>query len=71
MDKKELLETRKIVYEQYKLRTELGEFDANSNAIQLCLKTLVELINHAIEEARKQDNVHRKTGTKTDQVSTR
>lgn len=53
MDRKELLEIRQEVYQMYEKRKALGEFDANSEAILLCIKTLVNLMDHELEGMRR------------------
>jgi len=62
MDRKELLNIRDAVYRSYEERKALGEFDANSKAILLCIKTIVNLIDHELEGMK---SVHGKTKPKT------
>lgn len=65
MDREELLGVRRLAYDEYKKRKDLGDFDANSEAIRLCLHSLVEITTHLLEELKKQD-VYRKTKPSTD-----
>lgn len=53
MDREELLGIRRQLFDEYDNRVKLGEFDANSKAISLCLKSLIELTNHCLEELKK------------------
>lgn len=53
MERSELLDLRKIVFDEYKSRIQLGEFDANSKTIQVCLEALVKLTDHLLIEAKK------------------
>lgn len=57
MTREEMLNLREIVYKEYKKRVDLGEFDANAGAIQLCLHTLVDIINHTLEEMKKKPKI--------------
>lgn len=57
MTREEMLSLREEVYTEYKKRVALGEFDANSGAIQLCLHTLVDLINHTLEDMKKDERL--------------
>lgn len=53
MDREDLLEIRKRVYDEYVERVKLGEFDVNAKSITICLQSLVEITNHLLEEAKK------------------
>lgn len=53
MDREDLLTIRKRVYDEYVERVRLGEYDVNSKSITICLQSLVELINHLLEESKK------------------
>ena len=59
MTREELLHLRRTVYEEYKKRVQLGEFDANADAIRLCLHSIVDLINHSLEIERKRKVITR------------
>ncbi len=53
MDREDLLKIRKTVFDEYKTRVQLGEFDANSHSITVCLQALVEILNHLLQEVKK------------------
>lgn len=60
MNSKEALDLRELVYKEYKNRVQLGEFDANSHAIQLLLHTTVDILNHILEQTRKEEKSAKK-----------
>lgn len=49
MDRQQLLGIREKILNEYLHRKALGDFDANSEAIRMCLETLIELVNHELE----------------------
>lgn len=66
MDREELLGMRKMAYDELEARTKLGDFDANSPAIRLCLTLLVNLINNELIRQKREANVHRKAKSPAD-----
>lgn len=67
MERESLLKLRQEVFAEYSDRVKLGEFDANSKSISVCLHAIVELITHLLQE---QANVHRAAKSATAKVST-
>lgn len=53
MDRKELLEMRREVFDEYSERKRLGEFDTNAKSITLNLKATIEVIDHLLEELKQ------------------
>jgi hypothetical protein len=49
----ELLDLRKRLFEEYKYREQLGDFDANASVIRLCLEALVLLTQAVIKDQKK------------------
>jgi hypothetical protein len=71
MNRESLVGLRRTVYEEYRKRVQLGEFDTNAGSILLCLHTLVDVLDHTLEEMKKAKNVHQASSNKTVKPSTR
>lgn len=56
MTREELLNLRTALFDEYKTRIALGEFDANSGVILKCLNGLLEILTHLIEMQKKSKN---------------
>jgi len=55
-----MLTLRTALFETYKGRVQLGEFDANSGVILAALHALIEIMDHMlIEMKKKKPDVHK------------
>jgi len=53
MDREDLLETRQRVFDEYKERVRLGEFDVNAKSFVVILMAQMDIINHLLEDMKK------------------
>ena len=53
MTREEMVNLRETVFAEYRKRVDLGEFDANAGTTLLILHTLVDIINHDLEQMKK------------------
>lgn len=64
MNRQELLEVRKNLFDLYAEKKRLGEFDAHATTITEILKILIDLTDHSLDQMKAKD-VHGKAKSTT------